>query len=276
MTAAPRPGWYPDPAGTQLFRWWDGEDWADVTSDTAHSAPPLDDPTADLRRQRAGPLRTLLILALGLTLVVGMSAAFGSMLWRDPAPSSVAPEGTAVHPGSVGQLDERTRTARIGPASMVLPDEPYRLDPVPRRLPGVVDLMFSADAVVHPPRESSQRWTSVVLFGHVAASTGRADLVEQAHYLMGRLSDGVVPKHRTRVADETSNDYSVDGRPGLMLTANLHYAIEGVPSTHDSLTVVVVRLDDGSYIVAASAVPNDSPAAVASQAAEALGTLRID
>ena len=42
VTVAPRPGWYPDPAGAPgLYRWWDGSSWAEVTSDSAQAPPPL-------------------------------------------------------------------------------------------------------------------------------------------------------------------------------------------------------------------------------------------
>ena len=42
VTDAPRPGWYPDPAGASgLYRWWDGNQWAEVTSDSVHAPPPV-------------------------------------------------------------------------------------------------------------------------------------------------------------------------------------------------------------------------------------------
>jgi hypothetical protein len=48
-----------------------------------------------------------------------------------------------------------------------------------------------------------------------------------------------------------------------------------LPSRYDTVTAVVVRLDDGSLIMAASSVPNDADSEVARQAADALKTLSI-
>ena len=43
---APRPGWYPDPAGGSRLRWWEGDDW----SDRFRARPP------DLRRVPEGQM----------------------------------------------------------------------------------------------------------------------------------------------------------------------------------------------------------------------------
>lgn len=43
---APRPGWYPDPAGGSRLRWWEGDDW----SDRFRARPP------DMRRVPVGQM----------------------------------------------------------------------------------------------------------------------------------------------------------------------------------------------------------------------------
>ena len=72
------------------------------------------------------------------------------------------------------------------------------------------------------------------------------------------------------------SDHSVDGHPGLLVTARIEYAVAGLPSRYDQVRAFLVRLDDGSMIIAASAVPDDAEPAVARQATDALATLRID
>jgi hypothetical protein len=55
----------------------------------------------------------------------------------------------------------------------------------------------------------------------------------------------------------------------------VHYRVERLPSRYDTVTALLVRLDDGSVIMAASSVPNDTDSETARQAAEALETLTI-
>jgi hypothetical protein len=46
-------------------------------------------------------------------------------------------------------------------------------------------------------------------------------------------------------------------------------------SRYDTVTALLVRLDDGSLIMAASSVPNDADPDLAQQAADTLNTLSI-
>ena len=55
----------------------------------------------------------------------------------------------------------------------------------------------------------------------------------------------------------------------------MRYAIEGLPSRYDTLTVLLVGVDDGSVVVAATLVPNDTDPALARQAAAALDSVTI-
>jgi Protein of unknown function (DUF2510) len=61
----PPAGWYPDPAGGQAIRWWDGNGW---TVHQAFWAPNVPDPGPTAPRPNPKRVRVLTVLA-GLTLV---------------------------------------------------------------------------------------------------------------------------------------------------------------------------------------------------------------
>jgi hypothetical protein len=68
---------------------------------------------------------------------------------------------------------------------------------------------------------------------------------------------------------------TIDGQPAMLFSAQVHYAVHRLPSRYDTVTAVLVRLDDGSLIMAASSVPNDADSDIARQAGDALKTLTI-
>jgi hypothetical protein len=51
--------------------------------------------------------------------------------------------------------------------------------------------------------------------------------------------------------------------------------VDQLPSRYDTVTALLVRLDDGSLIMAASSVPNAADSDVAGQARDALKTLSV-
>jgi hypothetical protein len=61
----------------------------------------------------------------------------------------------------------------------------------------------------------------------------------------------------------------------MLFSAHVLYAVDGLPSRYDTVTALLVRLDDGSLIMAASSVPNDTADDVARQASDALKTVTI-
>jgi len=75
--------------------------------------------------------------------------------------------------------------------------------------------------------------------------------------------------------DLSWDERPVDGQPGMLFSAQVHYRVDRLPSRYDTVTALVVELDDGSLIIAASSVPNDANADVALQARDALRTLTI-
>jgi hypothetical protein len=290
VSAAPRPGWYPDPAGAPgLYRWWDGGHWAEVTSDSVQAPPPLPiatgtavESTAPLRR--ASPLRVAAALGLGFALFVSASIGLGLMIWPSQSNTSAQPaaggSGGLPSVGSVGTdpvgyLDERTRTANIGPASLTMPGDPYVLSPDPMAIRGVLDLLFWASAPVHSRYDGKHDWSSGVLLGRVTQSSSQGQLETEGTLALHRLSNVIFDRHATELKGLRWEQHAVDGRPGMLFSAQVYYSVDRLPSRYDTVTAVVVRLDDGSLIMAASSVPNDANSDVARQAADALKTLSI-
>ncbi len=289
MTAAPRPGWYPDPAGAPgLYRWWDGSHWADVTSDSVQAPPPLhlaiEAAGGVPPDQHASPLRIAAALGLGFAFFISASIGLGLAIW--PTQSNTSAQRAAGGPGGlptvgsvgtdpVGYLDERTRTATIGPASLTMPGDPYILSPDPMAIRGVLDLLFWASAPVHVRYDGKNTWSSGVLLGRVAQSSSQDELQTEGTLALHRLSNAIFEQHPTELKGLRWDEHAVDGRPGMLFSARVYYSVDRLPSRFDTVTAVVVRLDDGSLIMAASSVPNDADSDVARQAADALKTLSI-
>jgi hypothetical protein len=235
------------------------------------------------RQSRTSAAKSIAILTMGFAVFIGASMAVGMMIWSDSSADTVGHAGGALSAASpsvaelvqTGQLDPLTRTATIGPATLILPDDPYLLHPDPMPLEGVLDLFFWAGAPVHPNYDGRHSWSSAVLFGRVSDSPAGSGLEAQGRLTMQRLSQTFFGRHQTRLGEMTWSDHSVDGQPGMVFTAPVHYTVPNLPSRYDKLTAVLVQLDDGSLVVAATAVPDDTEAAVARQAADSLGTLSI-
>jgi hypothetical protein len=235
------------------------------------------------RRPGRGP--GVLVLTLGVVMIVSASVVIGLVIWRTPS-SGTAPKAASGpvpdqadpvsgETASVGMLDAATRVARLGSASLVLPDEPYRLSPDPLVLEGVLDVVFWADATVHRRYDGWHDWSAAVLLGRVSPSLASGGLAAQGQLTLTRLSQTFYGRHATKITEVAWSDHAVDGHPALLLTAQIEYAVTGLPSRYDQVRALLVRLEDGSMIIAASAVPDDAEPAVARQAAEALASLRV-
>jgi hypothetical protein len=287
VTAAPRPGWYPDPAGASgLYRWWDGSQWAEITSDSVHAPPPLvisTEPADDNASRHPSPLRIAAALGLGFALFISASIGLGLAIWPNQSNTSAqraaggsggVPTVGSLGTDPVGYLDERTRTATIGPASVTMPGDPYVLSPDPMAIGGVLDLLFWASAPVHSRYDGKHDWSSGVLLGRVAQSS-QGNLESQGALALHRLSNAIFDHHPTELKGLSWDEHAVDGRPGMRFSAQVYYSVDQLASRYDTVTALLVRLDDGSLIMAASSVPNDADSDIARQAADALNTFSI-
>ena len=290
MSAAPRPGWYPDPAGTpDLYRWWDGGDWTEAISESPRAPSPrthhLAGPEDDLPRRRASRFRSAVALVLCLALFLSATVGLGLAIWRDPPPvkrssgppsGSTSPDTTPAAQATVGRLDERTREATVGAASMTLPDQPYVLSADPMQVPDLLEVFFLASAPVHQSYDGHPGWSSAVLLGRLSGTAADdEELEDRGVAAVRKLSTTFFRSERTRVKKVTVAQHSVDGNDGVRVTARVHYDIDGLPSRYDRITAIVVGLDDGTMLTAVSAVPDDADDEVRSRAAAALETFGV-
>jgi hypothetical protein len=215
---------------------------------------------------------------------VTASIGFGFVMSRDSSnsPAQRAVGGRAGLPTAgglgtdpIGHLDERTRTATIGTVSITMPGDPYVLSPDPMALQGVLDLLFWASAPVHNRYDGKHDWSSGVLLGRVSEPGNADDLQTEGKRALHRLSRAIFDQHPTELKRMTSQQRTVDGYPAMLFSAQVHYSVDRLPSRYDTVTAVLVRLSDGSLIMAASSVPNDTNSEVARQADEALRTLTV-
>jgi len=227
-------------------------------------------------------VRVVTVLTLGFALFVSASIGLGLVIWRDSSNTSTpravgAPAGLPSGRGTdpIGYLDERSKTATIGPASLTMPGDPYVLSPDPMAVRGVLDLLFWASAPVHVRYDGKHDWSSGVLLGRVAVAGNADDLQTEGTLAVRHLSQAIFDQHPTELKGMTWKQRTVDGQPAMLFSAQVHYSVDRLPSRYDTVTALLVKLQDGSLIMAASSVPNDTDSDVARQAGDALGTLKI-
>ena len=223
------------------------------------------------------------VVVAGLTVFLAITITAGLLIWDD-APAGSAGRDARRLAGSdtaatvaipSAQLEHNTRTARIGTASLVLPDDPYLLHPEPLTQEGLFDHFFWAAATVHPRYDTRHNWSSTMLLGRLSDSASTGDLESDGRRVLEAMSRSFFDGHRTEVREINGADHAVDGHPGMLFTATVHYSVPDLASRYDTVTALLVRLEDGSLVVAASSVPDDTDPALAQQAADALRSLTI-
>jgi hypothetical protein len=281
VTSAPRPGWYPDPAGTaDQYRWWNGQEWTNEVSPSPNAPAPLGSllgsAGTDPPRRRS-PLRAILALVVIIALFLSATLGVGLWLWGGDSAGSRSEARATPPPGPRGQLDESSRSASIGAATMKLPGDPYELraDPVPVR--GIFDVAFVAEAEVHEQYDGANDWFAVVALAALDPDLADGSDPEQAaHAALSKIATRMYDGQQTKVSQVRVADRSVDGNPGVEVSARIHYAVDRLASRYDTVAAIVVRLDDGTSVAALSAVPDDADPAVHRLAQASLDSLAIN
>jgi len=222
-----------------------------------------------------------LLVAAGMVLIAGAGIGAGLLIWHEPTGRTDTgdnpPAGvTTAMPKVTGGLDTSSRKARIGPAAMTLPTEPYELYPDPMQVDGFLSVIFLANAEVHEDYRGHRDWLATVALAQVSPElTDGSDLESIGTRVMRELGTQFFGGQETTIKHMRSADRSTDGHPGLELRAEVHYRASGLASTYDSVTVRLLQLDDGSVIAAISSLPNDTQRQAADLAASAMDSLTV-
>ena len=240
------------------------------------TSPPLGWPD---RTSAAGSgTRVALIVALGIVLVAGAGVGIGLLVWQEPA-TTAANASPALRtdtdiPAMEG-LDAATRRATLGSATLTLPPDPYVLYPDPVQLAGVVNVIFMANAEVHPNYQAGRDWQATVALAQISSDLAGADLERAGIRVLGALGRDFYGGHPTKITKLQTADRAIDGRAGMEFRADIYYSAEGLPSSYDRVMVWLVRGDDGGLVAAISSVPDDAPSQVAELAASAMNSLMV-
>jgi len=227
----------------------------------------------------------VIALTLSLALVVAAGLGAGLVIWRDTgvpsagdkptpgrAPSSKSSPGAA----PTGKLDPKNRTATLGAATITLPDGPYQLYADPITVPYLFQTCFLANADVHARYDGKATWSATVALAQVSPELiNSVDLEKTAAKAAKRYAERFFGGHDTELGRLGISDWSVDGHPGVRISFRVTYKVKKLPSRFDRVTVILVRLDDGSFIAATSSIPNDADPELADLAQESLESLRI-
>lgn len=202
----------------------------------------------------------------------------GSPASADPTarPSERGKRRASTDPRS-GQLDEVTRKASIGQATIQLPPDPYELVSDPVTVPGVFDAMFVANAPVHRDYNGSDSWAATVGIGHIPADAwSDDDLPGFGRKALKGISEQFFGYTPTSVKKLSYRPTTVGDSGCAELTADVHYAVKGLASKFDRVRIVGCPDGaDGSMVAALSSVPDDAPHRVSTVAKRSMSTFAL-
>lgn len=307
---SPKPGWYPDPAGTpELFRWWDGSSWTDAIGESPKAPAPSgkllpeaaelatlraaddaigSDEVADRPRRRSAAVLVVALVA-GFALFVTAALGFGNVVLRggldaQPAAGESEPAGKSpqTSKGSTGktplvpsgQVDETSGEATIGNVTMTFPGEPFRLDGNSTPIEDAFDIFFVANAPVHKGYNGRDNWYGSVGFAHIPAGVPK-DAASISDATIDGLSRRFFGTTKTKLVDGSKIATTVNGRPALSVSVEVRYKIKNLPSRYDTVRAIVVTMEDGSLVAVLSSIPNDADPLLHQLAAKSLDSLHI-
>ncbi|MDR1266528.1 MAG: DUF2510 domain-containing protein [Propionibacteriaceae bacterium] len=293
------PGWYPDPGGAPgLFRYWDGHNWSEVLSPTPYAPPPVvltpgaggtfGGSVAAVQTlpptQRRSPVGPILIVAV-VVVVIGLVAWLViPRLTGDPGNIGDSPEPTAAQPtgvvcpqpsDTIPESYDHPNDGWVHGGRLAFPEPGYPWEYSPEnRVPfgrDVGNRVFT----LHYRYSGKQSWVASLLVAELYAGDGFFSPQEGAEIvtrcILGEFyGDAVVTRN-----DSRNEAYTLDGYDGWIIDTNLSFSIPNLPTTSESVTIIVVPTGEMSSSLFYSSLPDDSPEYIKDDVASAIADLKV-
>lgn len=213
-------------------------------------------------------------LVLAVLAVSAVTAYSEPRLESGPAiapPAPVEPVDTTI------VYDAGTRRASIAEMTFTAPPAPFTCQE-PNVQTGVFRSYFACDAIVHRDYDGSgEDWSASVGMavldrplvepGELAVGVGNVERVLQQFY----PADAGIEVSNRELAKLTG--VSPQDR-AVLLTLDLQYRVDGLPSTRDRMVIALVELEAGQQVAWFATRPDDAPKALSRQIDTAAGTVR--
>ncbi|MGA4506302.1 DUF2510 domain-containing protein [Propionibacteriaceae bacterium G1746] len=272
-------GWYPDPAGGEGYRYWDGDQWSAQTQlrpGGTSAAPgaghdpstPIvvkgssdddeDEPRAGLWSQVKGPVVIIAIVLVTIIALIWALMQLGVLGNRGPGPSNPTEFCPAVTDGNYS-VDPHPRDGRVYGGELSYPQlgAPWSAPTVDGRVPFGRDVQTQTITIEQNYRPG-QNWVASVLVGELIDGDGfqspEAGMDMVARCIVGAFY-GDSPVQRE---DVTRRPMVVDGREAFMLEMHLSFDVRGLQAKGETAIIIIVNTSGSKNSIYYASIPDNA------------------
>ena len=190
------------------------------------------------------------------------------------------PTGPAMAPPAPAEpevsYDSLLRRARFGDVVVSMPGLPYECPNAPGEAPPILVSGLVCNAAVHLKYNGTDDWSATVGFGSVTEALTKPTAEDTAAAVFQQLRTAAFSNQTTTIRNQDSEEIDLSGNPVWVMSGEVHYSVEGVPSSYDRMIVVALPVEDGGYAVYFSSRPSDTPQQTLDVLDRSITSLRYD